>query len=115
MNRFNSLLVKVSAGIMLSATGIISTQALTFPQAKAATTSRITISNKDGAEIWTNYQAGNNTGLKAFYHAKYKIIGTATDQEGRQWYAIGYKQWILASDTKKFLLAQLRLMTLISS
>lgn len=101
MNQFKSTLIKLSAGIALSATGILAINIPNQPQVKAATTSQISISNKEGATIWTNYQAGSKTDAKAFYHAKYKVIGTATDQKGNRWYAIGYQQWILASDTQK--------------
>lgn len=101
MNQFKSMLIKLSAGVALTASGVVVANSLNSAHVQAATTSRIAISKKKGAEIWTNYQAGTDTGKKAYYRAKYKVIGKATDDQGRKWYAIGYKQWILASNTKK--------------
>lgn len=106
MNQFKSVLVKLSAGVALTiglGTAVTATQPATNAQAATTlkTVGTIKISTKSGAQIWTNYQNGKATGSKAPYKAKYKVTGTATDQQGRQWYAIGQNQWVLASDTKK--------------
>ena len=106
MNQFKSVLVKLSAGVALTiglGAAVTATQPATNAQAATTlkTVGTINISTKSGAQIWTNYQNGKATGSKALYNAKYKVTGTATDQQGRTWYAIGQNQWILASDTKK--------------
>ncbi|QNQ82697.1 peptidoglycan-binding protein LysM [Lactobacillus sp. PV037] len=106
MNQFKSVLVKLSAGVALTiglGAAVTATQPATNAQAATTlkTVGTIKISNKNGTQIWTNYQGGKTTGSKALYNAKYKVTGTATDQQGRSWYAIGTNQWILASNTKK--------------
>lgn len=101
MNQFKSVLVKLTAGVALSVGTVTTVNAIQPVSHVEAATTKVSISAKSGAKIWTNYQDGKETGSTAAYNAQYTLVGSAVDAQGRQWYAIGQNQWVLASDSKK--------------
>lgn len=104
MNKFKSILIKLTAGAALAFTGIVAvntTNTTTVPHAQAATTlktKKITIDSKAGAKIWTSYYKGTFTNATAMYGATYKYTSSAVDPNGNMWFKIGENQWIKADD-----------------
>lgn len=103
MNKFKSILIKLTAGAALAFTGVVAVNTTTTaaPHAQAATTlktKKITIDSKSGAKIWTSYYKGTATGATAMYGATYKYTSSAVDPDGNMWFKIGENQWIKADD-----------------
>ena len=102
MNKFKSVLIKLTAGAALAFTGVVAINTTTTAShAEAATTlktKKITIDSKDGAKIWTSYYKGTFTGQTAMYGANYTYTSTAVDPNGNMWFKIGENQWVKADD-----------------
>ncbi|MBP2058414.1 hypothetical protein J2Z60_001593 [Lactobacillus colini] len=103
MNKFKSILIKLTAGAALAFTGVVAinttTPAHTADAATTLKTKKITVDSKAGAKIWTSYYKGSFTGHTAMYGAHYNYTSSAVDAEGHMWFKIGENQWIKADDT----------------
>lgn len=96
--------VKVTAAAALTLTGVATVNAVkpdsTTAHVQAATT-RVKINYVPGygVNIWTNYNHGHFTGVRAQHGTTWNVLSQATDKKGRTWYQVGQGQWIMAQYT----------------
>lgn len=52
-----------------------------------------------GIKIWSNYENGSYTGMRAHDGTSWNVIRSVVDNRGRLWYQLGPNQWVLARYT----------------
>ncbi len=100
MNKFKSVLVKLSAGAAIAMAGVATVNATQSSQVQAAT-QVVTVNYVPGygIAVWNNFQNGSVTGQYLKHGSSYKVIKTAKDAQGNVWYDLGMNQWIMAKYT----------------
>lgn len=100
MNKFKSVLVKLSAGAAIAMAGVATVNATQSSQVQAAT-QVVTVNYVPGygIAVWNNFQNGQTTGQYLKHGSSYKVIKTAKDAQGNVWYDLGMNQWIMAKYT----------------
>ena len=100
---FNKNLVKATAAVALTITGIGVVNAVkptTNAHVQAATMRvKINYVPSYGINIWTNFNHGHFTGARAQHGTTWNVLATETDKKGNTWYEVGQNQWIMAKYT----------------
>lgn len=100
---FNKNLVKATAAVALTitGTGVVNAVKPTTNAHVQAATMRVKINYVPsyGINIWTNFNHGHFTGVRAQHGTTWNVLATETDKKGNTWYEVGQNQWIMAKYT----------------
>lgn len=100
---FNKNFVKATAAAALTIAGIgaVNTAKTSITPHVQAATMRVKINYVPGygINIWSNFNHGHFTGVRAAHGTTWNVLATQVDRKGNTWYEIGQNQWILAKYT----------------
>jgi cell wall-associated NlpC family hydrolase len=100
MKKHNFL--KLSAATALTLTGVAAvnnTKPVNASTFKILKRIKINYLSGYGIKIWTNYQGGTYSGMRAHDGTTWNVIRSMVDRKGRLWYQLGPSQWVEARYT----------------
>lgn len=95
---FKRNFIKISAAAALAVTGVTAATTVNTTASHSVQAATQVAKIKVATPVMTNYYKGKATGQTLKAGSSYKVTKIAIDTDGYEWYKVGSKQWIKASD-----------------
>lgn len=95
---FKRNFIKISAAAALAVTGVTAATTVNTTASHSVQAATQVAKIKVATPVMTNYYKGKATGQTLKVGSSYKVSKIAIDTNGEEWYKVGSKQWIKASD-----------------